>query len=324
MNLLCFGLSILASVSVSWSAPTQVRVLKEIRATEKDQVTLEFDRSVEGLKIRTEFAEDSIQIQIPESSVFPAKIVPLEGDRLARIFAYQYAPKWMRVRINVKGTAASLRSTLDVKAIGKLLVIRAAAPTVVAAKSEVEEPKVVAALPVKSEKSAIVEHKVTGAKPSTNLTGNPGKDANPLKKSGVALLILLPILLMAWAYRRAKGKSQDWRTKTQKRGVELALGKMFGRKDRLIEVLDTQFFDPKRGIAVVRVRGREMVLGIADGAIQLLSEEESETQEKVADKSFESILQSDPTPGPSVLSGNGVKESVRDRIRSRTRELKVW
>lgn len=112
------------------------------------------------------------------------------------------------------------------------------------------------------------------------------------------------------------------------RGIFSYLGRLahqgfgkFGNKEQMIEVLSNHHLGPKQSIAVVRVCGNKMVLGIANDSISLISQL-AENQEKDGDdfnldskSDFSDLLKSEKSK-PVITDG------VRARIRTRLEGLK--
>ncbi|MCM2277228.1 MAG: flagellar biosynthetic protein FliO [Oligoflexia bacterium] len=51
-----------------------------------------------------------------------------------------------------------------------------------------------------------------------------------------------------------------------------SLGRSFGSREKMIEVLSTHYLGPKKSIAVVRVGGRTLVLGVSNDSINLITQ----------------------------------------------------
>lgn len=104
--------------------------------------------------------------------------------------------------------------------------------------------------------------------------------------------------------------------------AQSGLGKL-GQKEKMIEVLSTHHLGPKQSIAVVRVCGKQMVLGIANESISLISQltgsQDKEIEESELDAAgtatFSELLKSEKSK-PAFPNG------VRSRIRSRLEGLK--
>ncbi|MDR3606768.1 MAG: flagellar biosynthetic protein FliO [Oligoflexia bacterium] len=98
--------------------------LKQVQVSGGSQVDLLFDTKVQKSQIRTEFFNDVIQISLTEAAVYPAKISSINGGKLVKIFAYQYAPKLVRCRLTVKGRAEDYKDRLELVPNGKLLTVK--------------------------------------------------------------------------------------------------------------------------------------------------------------------------------------------------------
>jgi flagellar biogenesis protein FliO len=98
--------------------------LKQVQISGTSQIDLLFDGKIQKNQIRTEFFNDVIQISLSESSVYPAKISSVNGGKLVKIFAYQYAPKLVRCRLTVKGRAEDYKDRVELIPNGRLLTVR--------------------------------------------------------------------------------------------------------------------------------------------------------------------------------------------------------
>jgi len=98
--------------------------LKHLQVSETGRVDLVFDHPVTSKQIRAEFFNDIVQLSITDAAVYPAKITSVSGEALAKVFAYQYAPRLVRVRFTVKGKAESFQEKVQIRSQGKSLVVR--------------------------------------------------------------------------------------------------------------------------------------------------------------------------------------------------------
>lgn len=129
--------------------------------------------------------------------------------------------------------------------------------------------------------------RLTGS--STKLAG--GKPLpSPLKafaKLGIVLALfgLLAFALKRYAQKRAGGGATDALAKlgqptTEGAGFFAKLGSLakkgLGGQPKMIEVLSTHYLGPKKSIAVVRIAGRVMVLGVANESISLITQLEGD------------------------------------------------
>jgi flagellar biogenesis protein FliO len=69
---------------------------------------------------------------------------------------------------------------------------------------------------------------------------------------------------------RGLGQSSSWLSALGGMAKSAASG--LGRKDKMIEVLSNHYLGPKKSIAVVRIMGRTLVLGVTNDSINLISQ----------------------------------------------------
>ena len=126
---------------LGWAS--NLATLKQVQVIGGSQIDLVFDGKVQPSQIKTEYINDIVQLSISDAAVYPAKISSLNGAKVSKIFAYQYAPKLVRCRFTVKGKADQFKDQLQVKARGKLLSVsfEQAAPVPVAAVAPVGAPQ---------------------------------------------------------------------------------------------------------------------------------------------------------------------------------------
>ncbi len=313
LALLLVGACGMTAGSPADAAP--LTTLKQVQITNGSQVDLLFDGKVSKDQIRVEFFNDIIQVSLTDAAVYPAKISSVNGDTMTKIFAYQYAPRLVRCRISVNGKADDFKDSFTFKPNGKVLTLKlgaasdsvnlsASAPSAAAqAKgnelkiSESEErallekvlksepsPQQQAAEPRekadKAEKSEKAEKKGSKAdksegKPEGRLTG--GKPLPSLWAAFGKLAIVLGIFLVA-AFAFRKFKTGELGSKNLMAGAiaKLAKGKL-GGGSKVIEVVSTQYLGPKQSIAVVKISGRTLVLGVSGDSINLISQLGSES-----------------------------------------------
>jgi flagellar biogenesis protein FliO len=151
--------------------------LKQVQVSGASQIDLLFDGKVSKGQIRTEFFNDVIQLSLSDSAIYPAKISSINGGKLVKIFAYQYAPKLVRCRLTVKGRAEDYKDRLSLAVNGKLLTVKilevatksedGAAPAgdIQAAASRAEDASSTSLSPKAQEakEAALLEHVKSGA-----------------------------------------------------------------------------------------------------------------------------------------------------------------
>ncbi|MBY0470322.1 flagellar biosynthetic protein FliO [bacterium] len=269
-----------------------VSTLKKVDISGGDEVRLQFDTKIKQSQIRTEYVNDIIQVSVNDASVYPAKITPITGGSFTKLFAYQYGPKVIRCRLSVKGKAEAFKNKFYLENDGKTLILKmaSASPKPVEPKKG-EEPK---SLP--SEEEAVLLERVlksTSAKPAapvetpvsvsqssarygTNATPLP----SPMRTLGALGVVLMLFCGSALLFKRFKGRSVNRRIeKNSARSLGIKMPSMsmfsrlgFGNKEKLIDVVATHHLGPKKSIAVVKIAGRMMVIGISNESINLISQ----------------------------------------------------
>ncbi|MGK5081700.1 flagellar biosynthetic protein FliO [Bdellovibrionota bacterium FG-1] len=373
---LVFGMWVASSTAFA------VTSLKQVQVSNGSQISLLFDGKVQKSQIKTEYLNDIVQLSISDVAVYPAKISSVNGASLTKIFAYQYAPKLVRCRFTVKGKAESYKHKLVLKTNGngKMLSVflegendiaekdpkgpdpeeKALLARVLAAESapvpqapQISIPSaskheshdsvtVSAAAPVLKQAETVV--------PSVHLTGTPagrltsGKPLpSPIKALSKTATVLGVFGLLALVLRRVLQKRAGGQIVS---AVGRFAKKNLGRQAKMIEVLSTHYLGPKKSIAVVRVAGRMLVIGVTPDAINLitqLSGEEFDPSASAEDVDlgsflgkapprepvFASMLQKEAvkpavTPSSRVIPGASQESlsSVRAQIRSRLEGLK--
>lgn len=397
--------------------------LKQVKVTggplKNVDVSLTFDRRVNPESAQVEFIKDVIQITLKDTSVYPPKIIPVNGKAITKVFAYQFSPKTVRCRLFVRGNAEDFKdrvfiskSNLQGEMSGKVLNIRVAAlsggaseaprafeevkaetRSDVGSKPAFKEvvtqnlgkespheseknlnsrPSSEADLRQEQEEKALLDKvlrasngekaadlgagaALSGKDSETRSTGDKltGEKGNSEKltteklsteklTSGKALpsfkgvflklgAVVLLALLMAWAVKKL-------RSGKKKSGVlgaiqRMANGALLPKNERLIQVVSTHHIDPKKSIAVVKIAGRLLVLGLSNDSINLITQfgEEgdpfsgADLGEKAfaEDAPFTDLLRSEKLkPSLTESTGPSLIPSVRSRIKSRLEGLK--
>lgn len=273
--------------SAAWASTT----LKKVQVTDGSQIDLFFDGKVNPSQVRTEYFNDIIQLSLDDVSVYPAKISSYSGMELTKIFAYQYAPKLVRCRLSVKGKAEDYQKRVEVKANGKVLSIRIKPAESVAASSQ-ERPK--AAEPEKTAEEAALLARVlkseTAEKPSEKPSKNskaskassgeqqsePLASGKPLPSPFRSMMMLGLVMTVFGGFAFLLKKVKNGPSLINHKGFAGAISKFakgsLGRKGKMIEVVATHYLGPKKSIAMVRVGGRILVLGVTNESINLITQ----------------------------------------------------
>lgn len=345
--------------------------LKQVKVADGQDVALLFDKPVKPDQIKTEYFRDIIQISIRDVGVYPAKIMSVKGGDITKVFAYQYTPKLIRTRLTVDGDAEKYRGRVKINAKGQLLSVHvspsrgAAGPE----KTDLDRVAVQSAAPdrkspgegaPKAPKGPKVDGKekelldrVMGEEDSIRLTTSKPLPS-PLRAFGWLAVMLAVIGALAWFIKRGKSRGVERKLgasarRSERKGfISRLFGSALNREGRLIEVVANHQLGPKKSIAVVKVRGQTLVLGITNESINLITQIEGDLPSLEEDLAAMGISQPESrTPeaaagataaGPAVFSevfnressaqarkpeaGTTRTSAVRDRIRQRTRGLK--
>lgn len=373
------GLTVVLGLSTLCASQAfAVTTLKKVQITDGSQIDLLFDGKVTPNQIRTEYFNDIIQVSLTDVSVYPAKINSISGSELTKVFAYQYAPKLVRCRLTVKGKAESFQDRVTVKANGKVLSIKlidGSGDKIVQSSAAVER----AAPQVNTEEQELLNHVLKGTpSPTGNSAGvavvptateskkskessteqqpigrseaasKPLTSGKPLPSPMRVILVLLGMIAVLGgaliAIKRFGARSKLQNHKGFARFMRNVTG--MGTQQKMIEVLATHHLGPKKSIAMVKVAGKTLVLGVTNESINLISQINSNQVDSFDDLSvgFGDLLTDEhqkPSSGREVQAGklygasssrsgtssastpsSTVGASVRSQIKSRLEGLK--
>ena len=288
--------------------------LKKIQVKENSKIDLFFDKTVSKKQVNIEYFNDVVQFSISDVSIYPAKIIPVSGKELSKVFAYQYGPKLVRCRLSVKGVAEKYKNRFQMTSIGKTLSIRLLEATkpkniftikdnvvIHSAQALIKvEPKISQESAKTNEIKQSEEEKELLAKVlqkntpniTSTVTKNVHSYAKPLPsiwKSmfGVArvlvfVLILFCVLAFTFhKFRRLKlnsGKSNvSGVMKWAEKFSKLSFPNL-GLKNKMIDVVANHYLGPKKNIVVIRVAGKYLVLGVSNESINLITQLEEEEE----------------------------------------------
>jgi len=299
---IAIGTAVLAATlcAGNWAAHAdagRLITLKQVQATDESQVSILFDGKISASQIQTDYFNDIVQLSLKDVSVYPAKISSVNSAVLSKIFAYQYAPKLVRCRFTVKGRAEALKDKLKIEANGKALTIRFPAVPPAEAVAEkatpVEKPADRASeVPaVASSESQPLDHVGRGKSVQPIAGGKPlPSPFGALGKLAAVLAVFGAIAIGASKLRNKNGKLMS------------ALGKFangtLARKGKMIEVVSTHHLGPKKSIAVVKVAGRLLVLGVSNDSINLITQ----IAEGKSEADLEELLMSDDIKPEAAFS----------------------
>lgn len=316
-------------------------ILKQVQVSPNKQIDLLFDQKVQANQIKVEYLRDIVQFSLKDISVYPAKIMSVSGEELKKIFAYQYTPNLVRFRMTIDGDAQDYKNRVTYRTQGKLLTINIE-PKKVAKTPAVEKKAVVTKqledkVVLKSAQAEVVKknEKLTTQENALldEVIAKTDKRAEKshlpsLKKVfGWMLALLGMFVFLVFTLKKLKKKdSTGFITKIFKKLPNSG----FLGKTKLIEVVSNHYLGPKKSIAVVKVKGRMLLVGITNESINLISELDDNGLDlsggvgavAAGNPIFSQMLNKE------IQSDAGVKpnqsSSVRDEIRRKVGSLKAF
>lgn len=270
--------------------------LRQVQTVSGNQIHLLFDREIDKSQIKKEYFRDIVQFSLSNTSVYPAKIISVDGSPVSKVFAYQYTPNLVRCRLTVNGKAEDYENRVSVDVDGRSMVIRISDPIVhtdqithkAAQKTAVENPP---AVETTAQQKPSVKDDPETKKILERVLGKDAQNKSEVKSTnserkknnsgtGISKLFFWAggflgfLLMVAFLYRSVKGARIKNRIANNGRFAGL-IGKLTGgkilRKPKMIEVVANHYLGPKKSIAVVKIQGRSLVVGITDENINLIT-----------------------------------------------------
>lgn len=298
-------------VALGWNASALALThLKQVQVSPNDQINLLFDQTLKPHQIETEFFRDIVQISVKNAAVYPAKILTVKGDVVSKVFAYQYTPKRIRTRFTVDGDAQNYKDKVEIVHKGKIITVRFKSiannrqPAIV--EDKIEIPKAQA---IRPEEPSASEPKTYSAMEKEILdkvqSAEPVQEASEPKsipaqakvvkkskaaqswtglamKSVFAIFAVFGIFVLFWFMKRSGrglpvlGKSSGkiagklWPFK--KMDIPGLFKKAMPMSGRMIQVEGSHYLGPNKSLAVIKVKDRELLIGITDKSISLITE----------------------------------------------------
>lgn len=275
--------------------------VKKVQVSKGREVKLLFDEEIQKKHVKTEYFRDIVQLSIRNASIYPAKILSVDGDDVTKVFTYQYTPDLIRCRLTVKGKAEDYRGRVSVSHNGKSLVVSILPKKVQSTQIKTTQAQVEKKVPVTAAQEKLLKKVVKGTQGSKLVSDREEKKAkeqilarkkkekagektekalaggqplpSPMKVFG--WLIAICGFIFAVAILIKKSKNSDGKIAF----ITGVLSKLNGRiktssfgKDKLIEVLEIHNIEPKKSIAVIRIQKKHtLVVGISNESINLIS-----------------------------------------------------
>ncbi len=270
--------------------------VREISVKDEERVEILLDGTVAPQALEPEFVRDIIQFSIPQATIYPAKIIHPENSNFTKIFAYQYSPSLVRIRFNVSGQAADYKNHVKWKQNGRSLMVEIRAPAhlktdkdssreaSLLAKVLGSEPKVtvekVVEKTVEAEPSELSSKKSklnSSSKINSKLTSGREEGPSAAKSFGILFLMLGGLAAILFWVKKKASKAQA--TKVGENWLSKWIPSSMKKSKQYMEVLAQHALGPKQSIVVMKIKGQQLVLGVTEGNVQLITQLESDENE---------------------------------------------
>jgi len=292
-------------------------VLKQIQ-TQDQSIELQFDQQINANQIKVEYFRDIIQLSIKDISVYPPKVIPVQFKGITKIFAYQYTPDLIRCRFSVNGQGEDYKEKFSYQVQGQKIIIQLNAQNIAQTdKIQTQVAKAVTEVSKKVEEKnqPVFENKKANNKPSDLKSSLAKEKQSPIAQMGKAFayligtLIFLVLLFISFKkiLKMSQGSSSTWLKKMIKFKLK--------SKAKMIEVVSSHYLGPKKSIAVVKVQGRHLVLGITEESINLITQLSSvEDEFNIADV-LEEDEQSQNLPSVGAMAAPAFSELLKSETK---------
>ena len=274
-------MSLLVAVLVSAAPPTRVSDVQVQRNDEAFETRLGFNRGIPESNVTLDFVNETIQLNVRGAKIDRPQSKALQDDPGVRsVYTYQANPDILRTRVILKkGTRADqYRDRVDVQVAGEDVLLRlrdeftAAAPVQtfeppvalgepspepapqeVPAGSKVSEAEAVLQSENPAKEKNLSEAQIPVLTQTAKTEAAAASGENTLVRTGlgfaiaIALLVTLGLGVRKWVQNRALPKTNT-----------------------SIRMLTQFHMGPKRSLAVVRVAGETLLIGVTDSNVTLL------------------------------------------------------
>lgn len=97
--------------------------IKQVEVKSGRSIELSIDGKIEQNQIQTDYLNDIIQVSLTGTSIYPAKMLPINEGIISKVFVYQYSPQLVRCRVSVKGKADEYKNLTQIEVSPKGLRI---------------------------------------------------------------------------------------------------------------------------------------------------------------------------------------------------------
>lgn len=279
-RLLAVGLFSLFVTNSTFGASAQIRDVRPVTSSSGVSFDLVFNKAYSSKNISTTKERNFVQAVLNNAQMIKGKTISVKTSEIEKVFAYPFAKNVTRVRIigktdnppegtvSVWNTAPNVvrifikRQSSDqvvsspVEQKSNTSMTRDAALAEVLSKTkdiDVANPDTVRNVVEKNDKIEVS----SVVKPEAMEIGTKANPSRHFLRMFLALAGVLAIFgILVFVLKRYSNK----------------LGKLpFGKKERLIQVVATHYLGGKKSIALVKVTGEYMVVGVSNDNISLIS-----------------------------------------------------
>lgn len=274
--------------------------LKDVKIIDSSSIKLSFDSSLIEGQYSVDAFDSTLQITLRDMSVYPAIVRRGESEKISKVFAYQYTPNVVRVRVSTEGKSEAIKASAKVSISGKTMSI-----SMTPGKSIVQNSK-------KSSKEVLKE--IEKIDQESNLNLSQEDRSSPFKGLWITLILISAMVVVLWLFkgmrnkrmRGMKGFKPGFGRFIQGLGIQGDAG-----TGKWIEILSQTYLGPKKSLAVVKVKDRTLLVGITEEQINLISEFDEDDSTETASSTFEEEFQK-----KSERNSNEWKSLIRDRVQN--------
>lgn len=297
---LSFGLGFFAPVS-ALSATVKMTDVSVKRNASGINVDLTFDKPISAKALKPAFERNFVQLVLKSTKVDAARMIPVSGSEVAKIFAYPYSPDTARVRIILKKENDWAKGKVSLwNNNPKTVRIFVKDPQKTDRVETVVAPAPKKAVEPSSEEAKLLKEVVSNTQEidihdpdsvKAALAREPEKNAEPINDAAISAVDKTEAANNAQVGVKSDPSKHFLRMALAllgilaffiggvflvKRYASKLKGLPFGKKERLIQVVATHYLGSKKSISLVKVTGEYMVVGVSNEGISLISKLGSE------------------------------------------------
>jgi len=329
------SLALILWTAGAWAKP--MPQIDRVQSPAEDRVQIRFNRKVAPSQIqvaKTEYLPEVIQITLSGVAIYPARVFALSKGEIQKVFAYQYGPDTVRIRLTVPSPSERFKDRFQLKVdqsgywlIASMGKSQAVTPTLTPTVAVSPANAVVA--PIGTKLSAKKEKELLGEvlkQPGGAAAASAATVAGPFRVF-VALGVVIACFFAAVVLvKKSRGPAEMPRVMRFFRGFmpDAVV------KRQPIEIVSKHHLGPKKSICVVKISGKTLVLGVTEEQINLITRLDEESDDsgaaEIAELSAERPAGAESAGAPkfpastfsdviaSKVEVGGTREQIRRRL----------